>query len=93
MITLSIAVNRLDKNRFKQVARKDGGSDTYCDLVIFTAKSGKMFVKQQVTKEERLARVEMPILGEAKDWDAIKSNSAPKPEPNKSPIADEDVPF
>jgi len=69
MITLSVDVTKLDKARFKEVPRKSGGTAKFAELVIFTTKTGAMLVKQQVTKEEREAGLEMPILGNAKDWD------------------------
>ena len=92
MITLSIDVTQLDKRRFKEITRKNGDKAIFCDLVIFESKSGKMFVKQQVSKEERAQNVQMPILGEAKDWAQSNARTpapaAPRPQPES-----EDVPF
>jgi len=95
MITLSIDVTLLDKARFKTITRKNGQQAKFCDLVIFQSKAGELFVKQQVTKEERLAKVEMPILGNAKDWDN-QSQSRPA-SPASAPASETDdnsqVPF
>ena len=69
MITLSIDVTQLDKARFKRITRKNGKEAIFCDLILIdTPESdyGDYIVKQQVTKEERAEKVEMPILGNAK---------------------------
>ena len=68
MITLSIDVTKLDKGRLKEFARRDGTAGKSLELVIFETRGGKLLVKQSCTKEERDARLEMPILGEARDW-------------------------
>jgi hypothetical protein len=52
-------------------------------------------VKQSVTKDERAARVEMPILGNGKAWDFSKPKAAaatPQPDAGAQPQSD-DVPF
>jgi len=52
-------------------------------------------VKQSVSKEERAARVEMPILGNGKAWDFGKPKAAaatPPPDAGAQPHGD-DVPF
>lgn len=61
MIILDIDVTKLDKSRFREGSK--GGK--YCDLVLIDHKTDKSdgFVKQGVSKEEREARVEMPIIG------------------------------
>lgn len=69
MITLSIDVTKLDRARFKEVTRKNGDKAVFAELVLIeTPQSdyGDFMVKQGVTKEERQARVEMPILGNGK---------------------------
>ena len=98
MITLSIDVTLLEKSRFKEITRKSGKPAKFCELVIFKSKADELFVKQQVTKEERLAKVEMPILGNAKDWDAVSSPTEKASQPRHAPAApaqceDPDVPF
>lgn len=64
MIILDIDVTKLDKTRFRE--GKNGAK--YCDLVLIDHPSdyGDGFVKQGVSKEEREARVDMPILGNFK---------------------------
>lgn len=69
MIGLSINVLDLDKTRFKRVTLKSGKEALYCELVLIDTPNGQYgdyMVKQSVTKEERAARKEMPILGNAK---------------------------
>lgn len=69
MIIASIDVTLLDKARFKEVTCKDGHVAKYCELVLIETPNGQYgdyMVKQGVTKEEREARIEMPILGNGK---------------------------
>jgi hypothetical protein len=75
MIILSIDVTKLEKERFKHITRKNGDKAIFCDLVLIeTPQSdyGDFIVKQSVTKEERAAKVEMPILGNAKSIVPVK---------------------
>lgn len=72
-ITFSIDVTLLDRSRFKNITRQSGVPAIFCDMIILPNKEGKdrfgndAIVKQQTSKEERLeAKVEMPILGNAK---------------------------
>ena len=70
MIVLSIDVTRLQKERFKEVTRRDGQLAKYAELILIEtpgSEYGDYIVKQQVSKEERDRRVEMPILGNAKN--------------------------
>lgn len=79
MITLSINLKKVDKNRFKTVKLKNGEEALYLELVMHetpTSQFGDYIVKQQVTKEERKAKLEMAILGNGKNWD--KKQSAPR---------------
>lgn len=68
MITISIDAKRLDKTRFKKITRKNGEEAIFIELVLLETKSefGDYLVKQSSTKEEREAKVEMPILGNGK---------------------------
>lgn len=68
MITISIDATRLDKSRFKHITRKNGEKAIFIELVLLETKSefGDYLVKQSSTKEEREAKVEMPILGNGK---------------------------
>lgn len=69
MISISIDVTLLDKARFKRVTRRDGTEAVFCELIAIDTPAGKFgdyMVKQEVSKEERAQRVEMPILGNGK---------------------------
>jgi hypothetical protein len=64
MITVKIDVKKLDQKRFFK-----GEKGTYCDLILIETPNGEYgdyMVKQSITKEERLAKLQMPILGNAK---------------------------
>lgn len=97
MITISIDVTQLDKSRFKRMTRKNGKEAVFCDLVLIETPEGKYgdyMVKQSVTKDERAAKKEMPILGNGKHFglrsskpEAATNNQKPEPE------SDEPVPF
>lgn len=98
MITLSIDVTLLDKARFKRITRTNGQPAVFCDLVMIETPDGKygdFMVKQSVTKEERAAKKEMPILGNGKNFSkAPPKNPTPKTDtPSKPPSDDDDVPF
>lgn len=96
MITISIDVTQLDKARFKEVTRKNGKVAKYCDLVLIdtpNSQYGDFIVKQSVTKEERAARKEMPILGNGKNLDK-PSGRRPNLQPEtKSQFDDSEPPF
>lgn len=85
MITISIDVTLLDKARFKSVTRQNGKDAKFCDLVLIETPDGKygdFMVKQDCTKEERAAKVEMPILGNGK----IRGGAAKhQPPPQRTP--------
>lgn len=99
LITLSIDVTQLDKARFKEIIRKGNGpragmKAVFADLVLVATPGGQYgdyIVKQQVSKEERAARVEMPILGNGKVFDA--GQPKPQPESQPQPETGDDVPF
>lgn len=101
-ITMSIDVTQLDKSRFKEVTRKNGAKAVFAEIVLLPSPNsnyGDYMVKQSATKEEREAKVQLPILGNAK----IAGGRAPKPA--VKPVApamvrnpprqdgDDDVPF
>ena len=89
MISLSIDVTLLDKTRFKRVTRRNGKDAVFCDLVLIdtpNSEYGDYICKQSVTKEERAAKKEMPILGNGK---ILEKNSSPRPNPKPSPAASE----
>lgn len=94
MITLSIDVTLLDKARFKEVTRKNGKVAKFCELVLIDTPNGPhgdFMVKQSITKEERAARLEMPILGNGKTWAKQRvsnnlSHNAPTPDNSDDPV-------
>jgi hypothetical protein len=72
MIIVSFDVKKLDKARFFQ-----GKKGLYCELVLIETPGGEYgdyMVKQGVTKEEREQRIEMPILGNAKNVGGQRQN-------------------
>jgi hypothetical protein len=95
-ISISIDVTLLDKARFKEMTRKNGKLAKFADLVLIATPDGQFgdfMVKQSVTKEEREAKVEMPILGNGR-YLVAKSKPAAKPaaaENNDAPV--DDIPF
>ena len=96
MITLSIDVTLIDKSRLKEVTRRDGKPAKFLELVLIDTPNGQygdFMVKQGVTKEEREARKEMPILGNGK---ILGGNRPAKTEQVKKPASDKpksDNPF
>ncbi len=98
MIIISVDVTKLDKERFKAVVKRDGTTAKYAELVLIDTPNGEygdFMVKQGVTKEEREARKEMPILGNGKIVGSNRGGpSAKHSAPNEPEPADEDeVPF
>ncbi len=99
LITLSIDVTQLDRARFKEIVRKGNGpragmKAVFADLVLVATPGGQYgdyIVKQQVSKEERAARVEMPILGNGKVFDIAQPK--PQAEAQAQPETDDNVPF
>ena len=87
MITLKIDVTKLDKARFFQgKPDKNGHAPLFCDLVLIERKEVGKFgdthiVKQSVSKAEREAKVEMPIIGSATD----RGSRQRRQEPSYSP--------
>ncbi len=81
MIIINIDFKKIDQSRLKKTDKA-----SYGDLVLIDSprdRNGKKidgFVKQGVSKEEREARVEMPILG---DWWHV-GGSASKPQGENS---------
>lgn len=70
MITCSIDVTQLDKARFKEVVRQNGKKAVFCELVLIETPNGKYgdwMVKQGLSKEDREAGVQLPILGNGKN--------------------------
>lgn len=70
MIKLSIDLRQIDQSRCKKVTRKNGNAATFCELILIETPNGEYgdyMVKQDTTKEEREARVQMPIIGNGKN--------------------------
>ena len=70
MILLSIDVSLLDKSRFKRVQRKNGKTAVFAELILVESKDDQYgndyMVKESATKEERAARKQFPIIGNAR---------------------------
>lgn len=91
MILIKIDVLKLDKNRFFK-----GAKGTYCDLVLIETPDGEYgdyMVKQSVTKEEREAKLQMPILGNGKIIGQRSQNTPRNSAAHAQENLDEDVPF
>lgn len=93
MKTIRIDVTKIDKARLFK-----GQKGTYLNLVLFDKPDehgNAGFVKQEVSKEERERGVEMPILGNWKEF--RKNTQPPKPQQRTKPDPDLDgdseVPF
>ena len=97
-ITISIDVTLLQKERFKTVTRKNGSTAKFAELVLVETPDGQygdFMVKQSISKEEREAKVEMPILGNGR-YLVSKGNSAPRksaPTPTPQQAAEDSIPF
>jgi len=68
-ITLSIDCKLIDKTKLKPFTRKDGTEALFLALTLVETPNspyGEWMVKQDSTKEERDAKVKLPILGNAK---------------------------
>lgn len=69
MITLSIDLLLLNKAKLKKMTRKNGAEACFLNLVLIetpNSEFGDYIVKQDSSKEEREAKTQMPILGNAK---------------------------
>jgi len=69
MITLSIDVTMISKERLKEVTRRNGQKAKFLNLVMIptpNSEFGDYIVKESVTKEEKASGLELPILGNAK---------------------------
>lgn len=63
MITAKIDVTKIDKARLFK-----GAKGTYLDIILIETPGGQYgdyMIKQSISKEERAANVQMPILGNA----------------------------
>lgn len=99
MITLSIDYDKLDTSRLYQ-----GKKGRYLELVLIETPGGQYgdyMVKQGATKEERAAKINLPILGNAKNFGGTPQGThmrspagSHKPAPRQAPQqqADPDLP-
>jgi predicted metal-binding protein len=68
-ISISIDLKLIDQKKLKRMTRQSGAEAAFLDLImIATPESpyGEWMVKQRSTKEEVEAKVQTPILGNAK---------------------------
>jgi hypothetical protein len=99
LITFQIDRKLIDRARMKPVKRRDESVAEFYEFSMHLKRDRSQndyLVKQSVTKDERAARVEMPILGNGKAWDFSKPKAAapptPPPDAGAQPQSD-DVPF
>lgn len=104
IISVSIDVTQLDEARFvpgKKVNKK-GVVPQYANVMLMLRKDGPdeygnaYFIKQGVTKEEREAKLEMPIIGNAKiivAGDSGGQRRAPTTKSAKNSDDSDSVPF
>lgn len=101
LITVKVDVRKLDKARFFEgKADKNGHKPLYADLVLIARKEPGQYgdthlVKQSITKAEREAKLELPIIGNATErGSAPASQHSTTPPPASTPTAaQEDCPF
>lgn len=86
MITISIDLTKLDYSRVKPFNRQNGDKAEFLELILLespTSQYGDYIVKQSVTKEERMAGKEMPILGDGKIYKPQERERHPSRPPAK----------
>jgi len=98
LITFQIDRKLIDRARMKSVTRRDGSVSEFYEFSLHKLKDrsrSDYIVKQSVTKDERAARVEMPILGNGKAWDFGKPKAATPATPPADDAAagDSEIPF
>tara|TARA_R100001129_G_scaffold182134_1_gene162294 strand:- start:530 stop:841 length:312 start_codon:yes stop_codon:yes gene_type:complete len=101
-ISISIDVTQIRKERIREFKRHDGTKGRSLDLILLDSKNDKYgnhyFIKQASTAEERDAGLELPILGNAKDWSRVDNQQQPQPQPQaqqqvQPSFEDDDIPF
>ena len=98
IISLSIDVTQVDKSRLKRVTRKNGKDAIFLNLVLMetpTNEYGDFIVKQDLSKDERLKGVKLPILGNGRHMTPkVESPSPDSGEPSvPAEVGGDDVPF
>jgi hypothetical protein len=69
LITVNFDLKKIDASRIKNVTRRNGDEARFLEIVLIESPGsqfGDYIVKQAITKEERLAGKEMPIIGDGK---------------------------
>jgi len=96
-VSLSLDVTKIDKSRLKEVTKKDGSVAKYLNLTTFISPTDEDqygnhgIVKQSLSKEEREAGLDLPILGNCKVI-YTEGGQASKPK-EQDGFLSEDVPF
>jgi hypothetical protein len=90
IITVKIDATLIDKARLFVGKEKNGHTPKYLDLVLIPRREVGQYgdthiVKQSVTKEEREAKLELPILGSATERGGAPQPAAKKSAPAASP--------
>jgi hypothetical protein len=98
MITLSIDVKQIDKDRLKPYTRKNGKEAMFLELILIPtpeSEFGDYMVKQSVSKEERESGIQMPILGNAKQvvHAKVAAKEIRKQVEKTTDLDGEDIPF
>jgi len=68
-ISLSIDLKLIDQKKLKRMTRQSGAEAAFLDLIMIPTPGspyGEYMIKQRSTKEEVEAKVQTPILGNAK---------------------------
>lgn len=101
ILTVKLDVTLIDKARlFTGKQAKDGHVPKYLDLVLIPRKEAGQYgdthlVKQSVTKDERMAGIELPIIGNATERGVANTPPPPASAPRVTPPQEnpDDVPF
>lgn len=108
MITVKLDATLIDKSKLfpGKKPNKKGVCPQYLDLVLIELRNGPdqygntHIVKQSQTKEERESGKEMPIIGNAKEFQVQRAKAKPEIErmrkndtPKDSDLPPDDVPF
>lgn len=95
LILFSVERKLVDTKRVRTYQRRSGETVEVYDFALYATPNSQhsdYIVKQQCTKEERAARLEMPILGNGKVWGSGEAKPQAKDEPQETPRSG-DVPF
>ena len=103
-ISISIDVTQIRKERIREFTKQDGTVAQYLDLTLIDSPNNKYgdhyFVKQKTTAEERQGGLDLPILGNAKDWSGVDQQQQPQAQPQpqaqqqvQPSFEDDDIPF